>query len=194
MEKKIGLLIAVISSMYFLAGCRTASVESDSFIVSTPLSSYNSDIITFNEQESTVIFLYDTLSINYYFNFPDTIGGFRPRCIVDSFIIEFFDENDNRIPFVHYSTGDRYDLLHFEVNTEVEPNAWIEAKVDLFPSWLKAYYNPIYNLHQGNPSASPEPLKTRAHYTFFAHELNTKQEFITEFNVTVVFANFADEQ
>jgi|Deesub1362A_J573_1020465.scaffolds.fasta_scaffold00353_27 hypothetical protein len=192
MEKKIGLLIAVISSVYFLTGCRTASVESDSFIVSTPLSSYNSDIITL--EDTLLVFLYDTLPVQYYFNFPDTIGGFRPRCIVDSFVIEFFDQNDVRITFVHNSTGDSYDSLHFEVNTEVEPNTWFEGKVDLVPSWLKAYYNPIYNMHQGNPGATPQPLKTRAHYTFFAHEMNTKQEFITEFDITVVFANFADEQ
>lgn len=192
MEKKIGLLIAVISSVYFLTGCRTASVESDSFIVRTPLSSYNSDIITI--EDTVTVFLYDTLPVQYYFNFPDTIGGFHPRCIVDSFVIEFFDQNDVRITFVHNSTGDSYDSLHFEVNTEVEPNTWFEGEVDIVPSWLKAYYNPIYNMHQNNPGATPQPLKTRAHYTFFAHELNTKQEFITEFDITVVFANFADEQ
>lgn len=192
MEKKIGTGILIIMGLVYFTGCRSASVERESFIVSTPLSSFNSDIITL--KDSVGVFLYDTLPISYYFNFPDTIGGFHPRCIVDSFVITFYDENGSRISFVHYSTGHTLDSLHFYVNTEVEPNTWTDAGVDIVPSWLKAFYEPIYSMHQGNPGASPQPLKTRAHYIFFAHELNTHMEFITELDVTVVFANFADEQ
>lgn len=193
MEKKNGIFILILlAGMYLFTGCRSSSVERDSFIVSTPLNSFNSDIITL--KDTAVVFLYDLLSVKYYFNFPDTIGGFHPRCIVDSFVVTFYNENNNRITFVHHSTGHTLDSLHFYVNTEVEPNTWTEANVDLVPSWLKADYNPIYNMHGGNPYANPQPFITRAHYKFFAHELHTRQEFITELDITVVFANFADQK
>lgn len=199
MERKITLIVAVISTLYFITGCRSSSVERDSFIVSTPLGAYNSDIITWDEQESTIVFLYDTLPIEYYFNFPDTIGGFRPRCIVDSFTLQFFYENGVPIVFVvdtiipPDTLIDTLEIFHVKVSTPVEPNTWTEAKVDLVPSWLKVYYNPIFKMHKFDPWCNPLPLRTRAHYTFFAHELNTRQEFITEFDITVVFDNFADE-
>ena len=174
-----------------LTGCRSASVEKDALIVSTQSSSYNSDIITFKDNEA--VFLYDTLSVSFYFDFPDTIGGFNPKCIIDSITITFYNEKDKRITFVHYQTGHSLDSLHFEMNVSISPRRWVETKLDLVPSWLKAFYNPIYDMHKGDPSASPQPFKARAHYKIFAHEHNTKRLFITEFDIGIIFANFADE-
>ncbi len=174
-----------------LAGCRSASVEKDALLVSTPYSSFNSDIICAKDAE--VYFTYDLLPISFYFDFPDTIGGFNPKCIIDSIVITFYNEKDGKIRFTHYQTGHVIDSLHFEINVTLPPKRWTEAEIDLVPSWLKASYKPIYDMHQGNPSSSPQPLKARAHYKVFAHELNTRRLFITEFDITVVFANFADE-
>ncbi len=187
---RIKFLIFATVLMVFI-GCRSASVEKDALIVSTQSSSYNSDIITL--EDTVVVFLYDTLPVSFYFDFPDTIGGFNPKCIVDSVTITFYNEEDKRITFVHYQTGHSFDSLHIEMNVSILPRRWTETKLDIVPSWLKAFYNPIYDMHKGDPYASPQPLKARAHYKVFAHEHNTKRLFITEFDMGIVFANFADE-
>lgn len=188
MRIKFLIFIGVVG---ILTGCRSASVEKDALIVSTAYSSYNSDIICL--KDTMVYFTYDTLSVSFYFDFPDTIGGFNPKCIIDSVVITFYDENDSRIRFTHYETGHTLDSIHVEINATLPPKRWTETEIDLVPSWLKASYKPIYDMHQGNPYVSPQPLKTRAHYKVFAHELNTRRLFLTEFDITCVFANFADE-
>lgn len=188
MRIKFLIFVGIIG---ILIGCRSASVEKDALIVSTSYSSYNSDIITL--KDTVAVFLYDTLPVSFYFNFPDTIGGFNPQCIIDSVVITFYNEKDGRIVFTHYQTGHKLDSLHIEINVTLVPKRWTEAKLDLVPSWLKEFYKPIYDMHKGDPYSSPQPLKTRAHYKIFAHELNTRRLFVTEFNINVVFANFADE-
>lgn len=174
-----------------LIGCRSASVERDALLVSTSSSSFNSDIISI--RDSIIYFTYDSLPVSFYFDFPETIGGFNPQCIIDSIVITFYNEQNNRIKFIHYNTGHTFDSLHIEVNVILQPKRWTEAEIDIVPSWLKEFYKPIYDMHQGNPHSSPQPLKTRAHYKIFAHELNTRRLFITEFNITCVFANLPDE-
>lgn len=187
MKGKILMYVGMVS---IIIGCRSASTEKESLIVSLENTSFNSDVIT--AEDNAIVFTYDTLKVNFYFDFPDTIGGFNPKCLIDSFTITFYNEKDGKIKFVRYDGGHTLDSLHFETNIVILPRKWTEAKIDIVPSWLKAFYNPIYDMHKNNPYATPNPLKTRAHYKIFAHEINTRRNFITEFDISVVFANFAD--
>jgi len=184
------IFLMYIGVIGLIIGCRSASVEKDSLIVNLENTSFNSDIITLKD---TIIFTYDTFKINFYFDFPDTIGGFKPKCLIDSFCITFYNEKDGKIKFIRKDGSDSLDSLHFKTNIVILPRRWTEAKIDLVPSWLKASYNPIYDMHKNDPYASPNPLKTRAHYKIFAHEINTRRNFIPEFEIRVVFANFPDE-
>lgn len=171
--KRILILLSFITFFY---SCRE---REGTYLLRVLLSSYSLgiDIRFFNEQDSVWIFPYDTISAKFTLNSVNTSEeGYTATCVIDSFLIEFFDLSKSPPEKISFNVAPpyqgsvsipTYSRLKYSLPVEVTENASLSISLPLLPSYIKEMYNPFYGVWA---NGNPQVLYLKARYTFYSHE------------------------
>ncbi|MEO0270322.1 MAG: hypothetical protein ABIN17_01895 [candidate division WOR-3 bacterium] len=200
MEEIVKRILVLLMTIMFFYSCKE---REGIYLLRVSVSSYSLgiDIVSFNEQDSTYFFPYDTLSATFTFDAHNTSEeGYSPILSIDSLNIEFYDMSQSPPKKISFNVAPpyqgnvsipTYSHLKYVLPVELKKNSPLTLTLPLLPSYIKEMYNPFYNVWKNR---NPEVLYLKARYTFYSHEYYSGKILDpVSLEITLEVSDFADQ-